>query len=339
MKRWSKNCCWMLVGWALLMFAPAARAQTDAEKERARQYALQAGERLDQHEYAEALELVEQAEALYHAPTHLLFKGEALEGLGRLTEAIATYERLAAEPLPAASPGPFREAQRVANERIRALVARAPSLLIVVRNGVATETTASVDDEPVDVGSGVALRLDPGEHNVVVVSKGYHRYERQVSLQERGGVVKLEVVLEGIAPTGPPGDSQAAKEQQSDGSPASSSVSSSEVSERGLGTWGWVALGVGATGLVVGGVTGAMSYQQVKDIEERCPAGACGPTEQSNIDDAKMLGNVATAAFIVGAVGVAAGVVLYTLPRDTHEVGTAQAPWLVVGPTGVTGTF
>jgi hypothetical protein len=315
-------------------------AQSASEKEQARAYATEAGDLLDNKQYERALELVEKAEALYHAPTHLLFKGEALEGLGRLTEAIATYERLAAEPLPATSPEAFRRAQQTADERIGDLLARAPSVLIVVRGPRTGQTTIELDGEAVDLSAGVARRLDPGTHTLVVTAPGYQQYEKELSLRERGGVVKLEVVLQPeVAGQGAPAGTGTREPPQPPNTRKPSPLDQPEAEARRLTTPAWIAFGVGAAGLIVGGVTGTMSYLQVKDIEDRCPGGTCDPAEQSNIDGARTLGNVATGALIVGAIGAATGVVLYSWTSDEPEAGDAPPTQLVVRLTEVSGSF
>ena len=120
---------------ALAVRQRAAAAPSDSDddnRDKARALAEQAGDALDARNFSQAIELVTQAEALYHAPTHLIIAAEAHEGMGALVEAAELYERIAAEPLPAGSPPAFKSAQNQAIERVRALIARIPSLLVRV---------------------------------------------------------------------------------------------------------------------------------------------------------------------------------------------------------------
>src|SRR5271170_7744541 len=111
----------LIWGATCLAFAPAARAQdkpagppdaTASDIDRARALAKLANRALQKAQsYAEALDYATRAEALYHAPIHLAIIGEALIGMGRGAEAMATLERLVSEPLPANAPEAFRTAQ------------------------------------------------------------------------------------------------------------------------------------------------------------------------------------------------------------------------------------
>src|SRR5690349_7016544 len=120
-----------LVVTSALGVAPSrALAQSSkAQIAEARSLAQDAGDLLDQKNYAEALERATQAEALYHATIHVLMIAQAQEGLGRLAESALTYERLVAEPLPRTAPGVFRDAQEKGKVKLRELLARVPSML------------------------------------------------------------------------------------------------------------------------------------------------------------------------------------------------------------------
>src|SRR5262245_49516702 len=82
--------------------ADPAGAEPATDIERAGALAKQANRALQKAQsYAEALDYATRAEALHHAPFHLTIIGEALMGMGRVAEAMATFDRLVAEPLPA----------------------------------------------------------------------------------------------------------------------------------------------------------------------------------------------------------------------------------------------
>ncbi|MDI3285000.1 hypothetical protein [Polyangium sp. 15x6] len=75
-----------------------------------------------------------------------------------LAEALATYERLAAEPLGPTSPPAFRKAREEGSKRERALLALVPSLLVVVTGAATEDVKATVDGKPLALGTGVATR-------------------------------------------------------------------------------------------------------------------------------------------------------------------------------------
>jgi len=293
----------VLAGLSCTMQVRAAEDTPDPDSasednvERARELATRAGDLLDQKLYDQALELIDQAEELYHAPTHLLFKGEAL-----------------------------------------ALVSRVPSVLVVIRGEPAQPPTTTVDGEIVELKPGVAMRLDPGEHLIRVEARGFEPYEQQLTLLEKGGVVKLEVVLDPIADPadaepGVPAIGQAA-------TPADVPAEPRPTAKKGLRAPELIAFGVGVVGLGVGGVTGVMSMQAVNDLKDRCPDDACPPTEQSDIDRARGLGNVATVAFIAGGVAITTGVLIRLLRGKGEKHAARNQPrWLVVGGSGVGSRF
>src|SRR4051812_31093044 len=61
-----------------------ALAQAKSPTDQARKLGQEAWQALEANNYKEALDKANEAEALYHAPTHLLLIGNAQVGLGRL---------------------------------------------------------------------------------------------------------------------------------------------------------------------------------------------------------------------------------------------------------------
>src|SRR6185436_9178917 len=89
----------------LLLPLGSAQAQTDEDKAAARALATQAAQAFSAGKHAEAIDLVTRAEAIVHAPTHLLLMARAQVGLGKLVAAKETYLKILREELAAnASP-------------------------------------------------------------------------------------------------------------------------------------------------------------------------------------------------------------------------------------------
>jgi hypothetical protein len=326
----------------LAVTAPQALAGGDPTAQ-ARALAQEAGDLIDAKKYADALDRVTRAETLYHAPTHELMMGQANEGLGHLAAALAIFEKLAAEPIPAAAPHAFVEAQQAGKERLRALLARVPSLLVSVkglRPGQRAEV--KVDGEPYAIDTAAARPADPGSHLIVVSVEGRDPVQQTVLLPEKGGVVTAEVSMapsdshEAVsAPQAPPPPLPSILAEPGGGQPHSGGGSLVPA---------FVAFGVGVAGLGVGAVTGAMSMSNVSDLRNKCPGNVCPSSQQSQIDSTKTLGTVSTVGFIVGGVGAAAGVTLLLLRKPSGESAAARhprtvVPWVGVGTAGVEGTF
>jgi hypothetical protein len=327
---------------SLALAAPRARAGGDPTVQ-ARALAQEAGDLLDAKKYADALDRVMRAEALYHAPTHELMMGQAQEGLGHPAAALAIFEKLAAEPIPAAAPHAFVEAQQAGKERLRALLARVPSLLVVVRGlRPGQHADVRVDGEPFAIDAAAARPADPGSHVVIVSVEGRDPVQQTVVLPDKGGVVTAEVSMT-------PSDSHEAVSAPQAPPPALPSVLVEQAAPAPHGGGGslvpaFVAFGVGAVGLGVGAVTGALSLSNVSDLRSRCPGNVCPSSQQSEVDSTRMLGTVSTVGFIVGGVGAAAGAVLLLLRKPSVEASSAHGPrtvgpWVGAGAAGVEGTF
>lgn len=326
---------------ALVAMPGAALAQKGAADsvDAARALGQEAGDLLDQKRYADALERVTRAEALYHAPTHLLMMGEAQEGLGHLAEAANIYERLAAEPIPASAPAAFRNAQDAGKTKLRALLARIPSLLVQVQGPPTADAVATLDGKPLALKSGVAVRVNPGKHTVKVSASGYASAERSLTLPERGGVVIVEIILDpqnqpGVRPQLPAANSTSGVAHDTGSTP------SGEPSRLPA----WVALGVGGAGVIVGTVTGILALRKVSELRDRCPDNHCSTDDQQLADSSRTFGTVSTISFTVGAVGVGTGALLLLLRNEPSATQAPSArprvnPWIGLGSAGLGGTF
>jgi hypothetical protein len=307
---------------SLLLWSATALAD-DKDKDKARAFAQEAGDLLEAQRYDEALDRARKAEALFHAPTHLLMMGEALQALGHPAEAMATYERMAAEPLPITAPPLFRKAQATARERLRELGARTPSLLVRVSGLPADRVTAKVDGQPLDVASGVAVRMDPGAHRIEIGAEGHAPFERTVTLEAKGGVVVLDAALapRGVTPPKPAPEAPARK-----GSLMPSVVT----------------LAAGGALALVGAVTGGISLSRTSALKIRCPDSRCSPAEQSDIDAARAMATTSNVTFVLAGAGLAAGAVLFFVRPGGAAPPSGAArltPWLGAGSAGVRGVF
>ncbi|MCK6590220.1 MAG: tetratricopeptide repeat protein, partial [Polyangiaceae bacterium] len=85
------------------------------------------------------------------------------------------------------------------------------------------------------------------------------------------------------------------------------------------------AFGVGAVGLGVGGVTGALVIGRASDLKARCQGNLCPISDKDEADSARALGTVSTVAFVVGAAAAATGVVLLVLRAPGSDESAANA--------------
>lgn len=296
----------------------------------ARQLANGAADDLEAQRFSEALEKAKRAEQLYHAPPHLLMIAEALEGLGRLVEALDVYERLAAEPLAPSAPAPFRKARELGAKQERNLLSRVPSMLVDITGATIEEARASVDNQSIALRSGVATRFNPGKHILRVEADGFKPVEVTVVLAEQGGVTKVPVHLE-------VGNARRASEPTMD-------ASTTTTSRRFL-TPALVTLGFGVAAATAGAVTGYLSLSRVDDLKGKCLADSndqyrCATKYESLITEARQLSDISTSLFIVGGVAAAVGIVLLIPSKSQPSQAAVQIEPLVgLNGAGIRGRF
>jgi hypothetical protein len=98
---------------------------------------------------------------------------------------------------------------------------------------------------------------------------------------------------------------------------------------------------LGAVGLGVGIVTGAMTLSTAQDVQPQCDNNICAPAASDDLDTASTLGTVSTIAFIAGVAGIAGAVIGFMLPRQRAAIPGATLTFqtIAVGPAGLRGTF
>ena len=110
---------------------------------------------------------------------------------------------------------------------------------------------------------------------------------------------------------------------------------------RPMGPGTMALLGVGAVGLIVGGVAGGLAIVDKRTIDAHCAGTVCDRDGKSAADGAKTMGWVSTAGFAVGAAAVGAGAILWlagTRHPDIVRAVTGPIVWTATG-SGLTGTF
>jgi hypothetical protein len=142
---------------------------------------------------------------------------------------------------------------------------------------------ALVSIDSVVVGHGAwEGRLRVGDHEVEVSAEGFLPETRKVSLTRQKRHV-VTVALE--------------RDRSTPGFRTARSAS--------IGT-----LVVGALGLGVGAVTGALALVRNHEANAGCVGGHCFPSQQADETAARTLATVSTPAFVMGGLGVAAGTVV-----------------------------
>jgi len=300
----ASRACSAVLALALAQIAPAVDAAPPSKpprtaeqeaRETARSFGQQGFERLEKGDYQGALELFRKAEEHFHAPTHWLYIARSQAHLGRLLDAERSYKRVLSEDLAPRAPRAFVDARSAAGKEVEALRDRIPTVTVDVTGmpeGVSPEIT--LDGARVDAGPrGSEFRVDPGRHVIRVVAPGMTASEQALTIAE-GESPRILVEL---------------KPARESGSVVPAAIT----------------LGLGAVGLGIGVVTGALSLSKVGDLDNRCPDRRCAPEDQVTADHARTLGTVSTVGFIAGGALAAAGVVLLVLRPSGDEPAAAAA--------------
>jgi tetratricopeptide (TPR) repeat protein len=215
------------------------------------------------------------------------------------------------------------------------------SYLTAVR--VATDVTdATVYVDGRDVGQtplGEELLLEPGKHVLSVTKPGYgNRIEK---LSAEGNQIDVTITLEKVATQASPSPSlPAATPQAHPESPMPDNGSYRLASYIGFGV-GVLGVGAGTYFAIKAHKTQSDSFGQFTSCSPHCSA-----AENGNIADldeaAKNQRTASVASFIVGGVGLAAGVTFLVLDSNKRSAQAAVAivrPWVGPGQMGILGSF
>ncbi len=319
--------------------AVASAQVSDADKATARALAQQAQDALERRDFATAADRFERAGELVHAPTLELGLARAQVGLGKWVAAHETYNRVARETLPAGAPPAFTKALGDAARELASLEPRIPTVTIVVEGAPSAKVT--LDGAPVSSALlGVGRMVDPGAHTVRAVADGFAPAQSAFTVAERNNqqvTLRLERVPGAVPAVAPPPPGAAPSPAPPGAGPPPPSPSSSGSTRKLLG---FVGLGVGGAGLVVGAVAGGLAVSKHASLQKVCPGGACPEGQASNLDGYHVVTALSTAGFVAGGLLAAAGVVLVvTAPRSTEPSSAGVAPVIGAGRIGVQGWF
>jgi hypothetical protein len=204
-------------------------------------------------------------------------------------------------------------------ERINALDRVQPTIVFDVKDGSGADivnVAVTVDGAPLlDRLSGVAVPIDPGEHEVVLTAPSEAPVKRKIVIKEGEKDRRERVVI---------------------GSPPPPVAVAAPPPPAGLGTakvLGLVSGGVGVGAIIVGSIFGAQTFSAVSDQAKVCggPGAACSNHSQAVTDHttASTDAVVSTVAFVAGGVLLAGGAALFFASRPPD----ARTSWLELVPT------
>lgn len=351
----------------LLGSVSPALAQSDEQRAGARSLATEGAAAFNEGRYKEAVDLFVKAESLMHAPPHLLFAARAHAKLGQFVKAREAYMKVVKEQLAPNAPQAFRDAQ-AASEEERKLVEPHIGRLTVKVEGAdgAKDLVVAIDGQPIpSVLLGVPQPMDPGDHTITATATGFKGAPVTASLKDAGiGAVTLKMEVDNSVPppgaTPAPGAAAGGALSTTPGPVTPSDAGKSGNSGMRIGSY--VGFGVGAVGAVLGTVFVMRSSSKRKAADDvnveasgsttggpcsvsagTCDAESAVAKNQADLDDqARSAKTIGIVGYVVGGLGVAAGVTLFVLSSDkgTEQPKTAfVAPYVGLGAVGVRGAF
>ncbi|WP_438014835.1 hypothetical protein WMF18_28605 [Sorangium sp. So ce315] len=331
----SRRVAWCVAA-LLSLAAGVARAQPSAERAAAAEALFREGRELvAQGKLAEACPKFAASQRLdpgYGTQWNL---ADCLERLGRTASAWAAFREAA--DMAGRSGQAEREAKatrRAADlekrlERLAVTVSAPADGLVVRRNGAVLDAGAW----------GAPLPVDPGKHRVEATAPGKKPFSVEAQTAGPGKVVTVAIPpLEDDPAASAAGPAQPAGPVAPPSAPprpaAGGDVDDGAGTRR---TLAFVAGGVGVAGVVTGSIFGLIaSARWNRAQDEHCRTETlCDDQGVALVDDARGAAALSNVGFVVGGLGLAAGVALFVTSLDDAEPAAARV--VVVPAVGTTG--
>jgi hypothetical protein len=333
-------------------------AATAEDKAAARALATQGAKALEDKRFSEAIDLVSRAEAILHAPTHLLMIARAQVGIGKLVAAQETFLKLTREELSATAPAAFKNAQTTGKEELAAIEPKIGALRIIVDGAVQKKATVKLDDVVVPPALlGVFRPIDPGHHVIAVFPMGGSPVRSTVDLAD---AEKREVKLSipdvppssGVpvnAADNPDAGKGTGKGQQPPPKTSGGFFTPLRGVGLGLGVVGIAGVAVGSVFLAKGFSAASASSSLSKMIclppsYTMCPNGTPAQVSQLKSDDSTASSSKTLGAVLVpiGGAALVAGVALIVIGKPKPPAATSSVqitPWFSGTGGGFRGSF
>jgi hypothetical protein len=329
----------------------------------ARSLGLEGAQLADQGKCDAAIDKLQRAESLYHAPSILVRLGECQISLGKIVVGTENLQRVVREPLPPKAPKAFIDAQAKARKLLDVALPKVAKLKIHVDVPPGVRPTIKLDGEPIQMAAlDVDRPADPGSHIVEASAPGFLVAKAETTLQEgSSGAANLKLEPDPsaqgqVAPPGyPPGQAPMGpatyppQPGQPYPPPGTQPVPPPGAeSKGGSNTLGFVLLGVGGVGVVVGSVFGALALGKKTSLDNACgpDKSQCPPSAQGDIDSLKNSATGSTVGFAVGGAALAGGLIVLLTSKSSSSTGSTTAParaslepYVGAGSVGLTGAF
>jgi hypothetical protein len=336
-----------LLGLVVLPPMAAGEEGDDSVTAAARALAID-GVKLAQIDHCDqAVDKLERAEKLHHAPIVLANLGQCYIKLGRLVEGIERLRAVLREPLPAAPSDALQQAYNDSKRLLDETRPKLANLTVTVEGMVDAEPSASIDGHALPSALiGAAHPSDPGQHIIRVSARGYQTNTRAVTLEPGESQTVLVTMLRDPSAT-PIASAGAAEPERSSARTEAPALASAATRPRPRTPaheptlWpAYVAWGIGGVGIGVGIGFGIAAISNKASLNDHCPNKSCPPEQRTLLDTARRNATVSTVAYVVGAAGAVAGTLIYLLTNRSENATPRDASsHLQATPNGFAVTF
>jgi hypothetical protein len=328
-----------MVGWAAaglcafsLVASPALADKDDATRLAARSLGTSGVEAYQAGDYQKANEKLDKAYRALKAPSLGLCSAGALAKLNRLVEAAERYQEVIRLQPSGGDERVQQQAKADAETELAQLAPQIPNLTVKLNGATADQVTVTIDGEPLAASLIDENRpVNPGKHRVEA-RRGSEVVAANVDVKV-GETKPVELRFQGAsAAPATPGETKAAGAPSANGDAKAEATPQSSPQSGGHSPRkliGFVTLGVGGAGLVLGGVAAgiAVSKRGALDDSGACRGNTCLVSQQPTVDAYNLWGKVSTAGLIGGAVLAVAGVsLILTAPSEQEQVALTVGP-------------
>lgn len=292
----------------LLATHASAQSADTSTRDQARSLGLAGVEAYQGGSYDVASEKLERAYGLMNVPSLGLWSARALAKRNLLVEAANRFYEVASLQVPQGDAAVQHQAQVDAQAELEQLRPQIPRLVVRVTAADTSELALSLDGQPVPSSTlGKPRLVNPGAHHV----------EARLGAEQRASDVTLLVGKESavVLDFSQPSANQIAEPKL----PAAGSTNGS-----GRRTLGWVSVGAGGVGLVLGGVMASLAIGKRSELKDAGCNTTCPHEQQAEVDRLDRFRLVSGVGFIAGGVLATTGIVLLlTSPSSEQQVGAS----------------
>jgi hypothetical protein len=308
---------------------------------------------------AAAIEKLDRAEKLYHAPPLLGRLGECQVAVGKVVAGTENLQRVVRETLKPGAPKAFVDAQARAQKVLDGALPKLAKLKIHVDAPPGATLTITQDGESVSTATlDLDRPADPGVHKVEVSAPGFRTARGETTLAEGAtGAISLRLEPDPNAAVAgavvPPGGSAPLPNgaPPPNGAPAYPAATAEPAGAEAKGASNvpaYLLLGTGVVGIAVGSIFGAKVLSKKSSLDGVCKEKSrCPQSAQDDIDSMNSAATLSTVGFAVGGAALGLGVILLIVNKssssaiDTHQAPKQATLTPFVGPTsvGLSGSF